>query len=247
MEPINELAAALAKAKADMVNPQRNANNPFTKKKYADLATCLDAVTGPLAEYGLSIVQTVRTDGNGQDRLQTTLIHSSGQSISDDGVALLGYEKGNEMQLYGSAMTYARRFGLVAICGVHQTDDDGNAFDEKRPTPKQPPKNLDEIFPTGEAGQADSDASGGKGAVDTESSPVVVKIAWEESVDFYEKYNAHLNGIFETQKIAARVRMTLMKEFEEMNREHLDQLPPAGQEKLEKKRLEYNKKLGAKK
>ena len=246
MEPINELAAALAKAKADMVNPAKNQTN-FNKGKYADLATCLDAVTGPLADHGLSIVQTVRTDLNGQDRLQTTLIHSSGQSISDDGVALMGYDKGNVMQLYGSAMTYARRYGLVAICGVHQTDDDGNDFDQKRPTPKQPPKNLDEIFPTDKAGEADSNASGGEGAADTESSPVIVKIAWEDSHDFYEKYNAHLKEIFENEKIAARVRMTLLKEFEEMNREHIDQLPLAGQQKLKKMRLEYNKKLGAKK
>ena len=60
-ETINELAAALAKAQGEMRPALKDAENPYFKSNYADLASCWDAVRVPLAKNGLAIVQTCET------------------------------------------------------------------------------------------------------------------------------------------------------------------------------------------
>jgi hypothetical protein len=85
----------------------------------------------PFASEGLSVVQSVN-DG----MLSTTIFHASGESISSTVPLFIPKQ---DMQGVGSAITYARRYGLAAACGISQTDDDGN---DACPTPKPstPPK-----------------------------------------------------------------------------------------------------------
>lgn len=121
--PIAELAAALCKAQSQMEGAKKDANNPHFKSKYADLASVWDAIREPLTKNGLSVVQLLRSIQGGVE-VETILMHSSGQQISD--VFAVPASK-NDAQGYGSAATYARRYALMAMVGVAPEDDDGNA------------------------------------------------------------------------------------------------------------------------
>jgi len=119
---INELATALAKAQGDMTAAKKDVVNPFFKSKYADLASAWDACRGPLTKHGLSVTQGVVFSA---DRyvLETVLRHASGQWVNYQ-MPLL-FQK-QDMQALGSAMSYARRYSLMAIIGLAQDDDDAN-------------------------------------------------------------------------------------------------------------------------
>lgn len=121
-ETIGKLAEALAKAQGEMDNAKKDSNNPFFKSKYADLASNIDSIKGPLSKHGLSYVQFTDEE-NEKNYLITKLMHSSGEWISGRLKLIL---KQNDMQGLGSAITYARRYGLAAMVGLAQEDDDGN-------------------------------------------------------------------------------------------------------------------------
>jgi len=121
---VNDLAAALSKAQAEIKHATKDSANPFFKSSYADLASVWDACKGPLTKYGLSVTQTTDILDNGQAILITTLLHSSGQYIR--GRYPLTPVK-NDPQAMGSAVTYARRYTLQAIVGIAPDDDDGEA------------------------------------------------------------------------------------------------------------------------
>lgn len=121
--PIAELASALCKAQAQMEGAKKDANNPHFKTNYADLASVWSAIREPLTKNGLSVVQLLRSIQGGVE-VETILMHTSGQQISD--VFAVPATK-NDAQGYGSAATYARRYALMAMVGVAPEDDDGNA------------------------------------------------------------------------------------------------------------------------
>lgn len=136
-ENLNELAAALAKAQAKIENAPLNKSNPHFKSKYADLAAIRDAVTKPLAEQGLSYVQMTGAAENGQFVLFTRLMHTSGQWLESTYPLPVDV---NKQQVMGSAMTYARRYSLAAVCGLAaEEDDDGNAATQSGPPRQQQP------------------------------------------------------------------------------------------------------------
>lgn len=122
-EELADLFAALSKAQGEIENASKSAENPFFNSKYADLASVLGACRKPLSDNGLSVFQGIIHGDTAS--LKTRLCHSSGQWIEDDGVPLL-LDKQN-MQGEGSALTYARRYGLMAAVGIAPEDDDGNA------------------------------------------------------------------------------------------------------------------------
>ncbi len=123
-EHINELTNALAIAQAEIKNPTKDSANPFFKSKYADLATIWDAVRQPLTKQGLAFMQLPSSDG---PKVMVTgiLSHKSGQFIES---TLTMTAKDSTPQAIGSALTYARRYQLSAMCGVapQDEDDDGN-------------------------------------------------------------------------------------------------------------------------
>ncbi|MEN9755853.1 MAG: hypothetical protein RL755_40 [Pseudomonadota bacterium] len=122
-DEIKELATALAKYHATAVNPAKNATNPHLKSKYADLSEVINASRGLLASVGLSIVQ-LESFANDCATVETILLHESGQFISST-LSIPCAKK--DAQGIGSVMTYARRYGWSAMCGLAQEDDDGNA------------------------------------------------------------------------------------------------------------------------
>jgi len=121
------LAAALSKAQAQMDGAKKDANNPHFKSKYADLSSVWDACRTALTSHGLSVVQFGEVTEAGMV-LTTRLLHDSGEFVEGRIPLLNG--KG-DMQGLGSALTYARRYGLAAMVGVCPEDDDGNAASEK--------------------------------------------------------------------------------------------------------------------
>jgi hypothetical protein len=83
----------------------------------------VDAVKSPLLECGISFLQGVQ-DAEGGVAVETMLLHTSGEWISS---TLRIPAVKQDAQGYGSAITYGRRYGLQAMCGVPAEDDDGNA------------------------------------------------------------------------------------------------------------------------
>lgn len=144
-----QIAAALVKAQKEFSPALKCATNPHFKSKYADLATCLEAVQDPLNNNGIALLQRTHEDSTGVT-VETLFIHESGEQISGGKLHVPSTKQ--DAQGYGSALTYARRYSLLASCGIAPEDDDGNAA--SKATPKQEPKK--EPLPT--VMQADIDA-----------------------------------------------------------------------------------------
>jgi hypothetical protein len=122
-ESITLLATALAKAQNEMKNPAFDSQNPHFRNKYASLASVRDTVTPCLSKHGLAVSQHLGVE-EGMVTCETILMHSSGEWISS--VIKLPTPK-PDAQGFGSAYTYARRYSLMAICGVvGDEDDDAN-------------------------------------------------------------------------------------------------------------------------
>ena len=132
-ESIKELATALAKAQGQIKGAVKDSANPFFKSKYADLASVVEAIRSAFAANGLSYIQSVEPSDKDEVRVETTILHSSGEWIGC-GVLALPVSK-VDAQGYGSALTYARRYSLSAATGVAPEDDDGNAAVVAKPKP----------------------------------------------------------------------------------------------------------------
>lgn len=126
-ESLNELALALAKAQGAMKPALKDADNPYFKSKYADIASVWEACREALSDNNLSIVQLPEPADNAI-LLTTILLHSSGQYLSSQ---LRFPITKSDPQSYGSALTYARRYALAAAVGVYQDDDDANSASDK--------------------------------------------------------------------------------------------------------------------
>ena len=118
-ESITELAKALVKFHSVMGKVSKDAKNPFFKNKYASLSNIIEAVTKPLNDNGLSVLQLPSIEG-----LTTLLLHESGEWISS--VSGTPSKDVTNPQALGSAITYARRYALGAILSLNiDEDDDG--------------------------------------------------------------------------------------------------------------------------
>ena len=122
--PAAQLHAAMARAFAQIEGAVKGKTNPAFRSKYADLAAVVDAIKPALCEHGLWFLQrTSRADGG--VCVETVILHASGESLSC-GVLYMPASK-QDAQGYGSALSYARRYSLMAAFGVPAEDDDGNA------------------------------------------------------------------------------------------------------------------------
>lgn len=117
----SEIYGALAKAQESIHNATTNTDNEFTKKKYANLASVMDAVRKPLAENGIALFQVTEDPGQGVLGIRTVLAHESGQTIQD--VITMAPPK-LDPQGIGSCRTYMRRYAVLAMCGIAGAADD---------------------------------------------------------------------------------------------------------------------------
>ncbi len=118
---LKELFAALAKAQAEMNTAGLSNTNPFFKSRYADLAEIVKASRPALTKYGLSVIQQIMPNDDGQSILHTILSHSSGQWIE---TRMRITPPKPDVQTLGSYITYIRRYSYAALVGVVVCDED---------------------------------------------------------------------------------------------------------------------------
>lgn len=137
-DTITKLASALAGLQAELSPVKRNADNPFFKSEYADLAACWNHVRPLLAKHKLAIAQPIINGHDGTVTVETILLHESGEWLA--GSMTIKPVK-PDPQSYGSAVTYCRRFGLTSLISLAQegSDDDGNAASDNHPAHKPAP------------------------------------------------------------------------------------------------------------
>ncbi len=115
----NDLAKALSKAQGEMKAAVYNKINPHFKNKYADMAAVIDAIRKPFADNGLAWTQAIERNELGM--FLVTRLHFGEQWISSNHPLPNG---GVTPQAFGSALTYARRYSLSALCGIAADEDD---------------------------------------------------------------------------------------------------------------------------
>lgn len=121
---LKDLFCALAKAQSEMQMADTNSENPYFKSKYADLGEIIRASRPSLTKNGLSVLQQIITNDDGQSILHTILAHSSGQWIASK---MRITPPKADIQSLGSYLTYIARYSysrLVCI-GIGENDDDG--------------------------------------------------------------------------------------------------------------------------
>jgi hypothetical protein len=129
---VGALAAALAKAQAEIANPEKSLTativSPFARVgsrtfRYAPLSSGLDLVRKCLGQHEIATVQTTAIDrDSGLIRLTTTLVHASGEWVSSDWPVCPVSETAAPHRL-GAALTYARRYALFTLVGIAGEDD----------------------------------------------------------------------------------------------------------------------------
>lgn len=129
---IGALAAALAKAQAEIANPEKSLTatilSPFPREgsrtfRYAPLSSGLDLVRKCLGQHEIATVQTTAIDSDrGLIRLTTTLVHASGEWVSSDWPVCPVSETATPHRM-GAALTYARRYALFTLVGIAGEDD----------------------------------------------------------------------------------------------------------------------------
>lgn len=137
---LNELAGALASAQKDFAGVKKDKQGHGYK--YAELSEVWECIREPLAVNGLSVVQSFLPTEGDKIKLLTKLMHKSGQYVNSV-LVMPADRQSNKVQALGSASTYARRYGLMAIVGISPEDDDGaGAKDKKAPPIKSQYKEL---------------------------------------------------------------------------------------------------------
>jgi hypothetical protein len=122
-ESIAQLAAALARAQAEMPVAAFDATNPFLRTKYATLGSVIQASRPILAKHKLSLVQFPITDAMGIG-VVSVLAHESGEFMSERVLIPLMEEKGkSKVQSAGSTLTYIRRYSWASILGMYSDED----------------------------------------------------------------------------------------------------------------------------
>src|SRR6476620_3132610 len=131
-ESIGAIAAALAKAQGELINPEKSLRatirSPFPREtdrtfRYASLASGLDLVRKSLGRHEIATVQTTAIDAEaGLVRLTTVLAHSSGEWVSSEWPVCPVSETASPQRM-GAALTYARRYALFTLVGIAGEDD----------------------------------------------------------------------------------------------------------------------------
>lgn len=191
---LGKLYAALAMAQGAFGHASKDATNPHFKSRYATLASVLDAVREPLAKNGLSVVQFPMLDDDGKRlTIETTIAHAGGASLSS---RLSAGVPDSRPQTLGSAISYLRRYALMAALGVAADDDDDGeqvhrpmhqevARTSPRPTP--PAATGKPQSPSGmAASNTSTSAPSGSGTTATAEKPHAA--AWTDKMK--EDFNA---------------------------------------------------------
>jgi len=212
-ETIGTIAAALAKAQAQLVNPEKSLVGTIRSDqtsgaersfRYAPLSSGLDIVRKTLSQHEIATVQTTSIDETaGIVQLSTVLAHASGEWIASDWPVCLISETAVPHRM-GAALTYARRYALFTLVGI-AGEDDLDASDLLSP----PAPETKSVSPTGSEkdrlnggeGRSVQQASSGRRPNDSSTSSRP-KLEPEASADLRDKLTAELNDISSTEEAA---------------------------------------------
>src|SRR5262245_1495681 len=212
-ETIGTIAAALAKAQAQLVNPEKSligtirseqASGSERSFRYAPLSSGLDIVRKTLSQHEIATVQTTSIDKiDGIVRLSTVLAHASGEWIASDWPVCPITETATPHRV-GAALTYARRYALFTLVGI-AGEDDLDAPDLLSPT-------APEIKSDGPAGNKKGSINGRQGQsvrqspggyrVKASSTPSRPALEPEASAALRERLTAELTGLSSTEEAA---------------------------------------------
>src|SRR5215470_6711015 len=153
-ESVAALASALAKAQAELVNPEKSLTATIRSMRpgegersfrYAPLSSGLDIVRKTLGQHEIATLQTTAIDeAAGMVNLTTTLAHASGEWIASDWPVCPIAETANPQRM-GAALTYARRYALFTLVGI-AGEDDLDAADLCDGLPPLLPSTIDRSF-----------------------------------------------------------------------------------------------------
>jgi hypothetical protein len=131
-ETIGAIAGALAKAQAELTNPEKSLSatirSPFPRDadrtfRYAPLSSGLDIVRKTLGRHEIAALQSTEIDKEaGLIRLTTILAHSSGEWVSSDWPVCAIADTAAPHRM-GAALIYARRYALFTLVGIAGEDD----------------------------------------------------------------------------------------------------------------------------
>jgi ERF superfamily protein len=211
-ETVAALASALAKAQAELVNPEKSltatirTGRPGDSERsfrYAPLSSGLDIVRKTLGQHEIATLQTTAIDQTaGMVNLTTTLAHASGEWIASDWPVCPIAETANPQRM-GAALTYARRYALFTLVGIAGEDDldapdlcDGPLSAAERPMDDQ------SRMPTRTPG--DGHARGGSAKLER-----AVNLDPQQSAALREKLLIEVRNITSTDLAAGWARATL--------------------------------------
>jgi hypothetical protein len=131
---MSALYKAMSKAFAAIEGASKDSKNPHFKSNYADLSSVVQAIKPHLSANGLWFMQ-MNHDCDGGVCIETIVCHEGGETLSFGKLFIPATKQ--DAQGFGSALTYARRYGLMTAFGVCPEDDDGNAASSAAPKVKQ--------------------------------------------------------------------------------------------------------------
>jgi hypothetical protein len=226
-ETIGTIAAALAKAQAQLVNSEKSligtirsdqAGASERSFRYAPLSSGLDIVRKTLSQHEIATVQTTSIDESvGIVRLSTVLAHASGEWIASDWPVCAISETATPHRM-GAALTYARRYALFTLVGI-AGEDDLDAPDLL--SPAAPEAKADSPFGNkkdrlnGGQGQSVQQGAGGHRAK-TSSTPSRAKLDTDASAALREQLTSELKDLNSAEEAAnwAHRVMRAKKQFD---------------------------------
>lgn len=128
---MKNIATALVKAQKAFGPALKTSTNPHFRSKYADLSACVEAVIDALNDNGIFLLQKNYDCPDGI-MVETVFVHESGEMLECGIVHFPATKK--DPQGYASALTYGRRYSLMAACGIAPEDDDGNMASRSKTT-----------------------------------------------------------------------------------------------------------------
>ncbi len=184
---ITNLAKALLSAQEQLRPVAKDATNDFLRSRYVTLASVLEAVRAPLIANGLLIVQRPVESEPGTAAVETRIIHNSGEWISGTVcIALPDSDPGSKVnmgQAYGAALSYGRRYGLMAMLSIAATEDDSDCELRVQPQPQyrrfQPPQHTEPSA----SSQAPASAASGTAKASYPGLPDIPNVAYEDAKD----------------------------------------------------------------
>ena len=219
-ESIGSIAAALAKAQAQLVNPEKSlvgtirsdqAGATERSFRYAPLSSGLDIVRKTLSQHEIATIQTTSIDETaGLVRLNTFLAHASGEWIASDWPVCAISDTAAPHRM-GAALTYARRYALFALVGI-AGEDDLDAPDLL--SPAAPETKADSLFGNkkdrlnGGQGQSVQQGSGGHRAK-ASSTPLTPKLDAGASAALRERLITELEDISSSENAARWARRVM--------------------------------------